>query len=63
MSRDKLKTLYLHFHITCKYQTWHSGDLGVPTYKVTCLLFQAYLMSHALTYHVTYLQFHNTYKY
>ena len=29
MSRDKIETFYLHFHKTCKGQTWRSGDLKV----------------------------------
>ena len=28
MSHDKIKTLYLYFHKTCKHHTWHSSDLG-----------------------------------
>lgn len=34
MSPDKMKT-YLHFHKTCKHQTWHIGDLlwDVSTHK------------------------------
>ena len=37
--RDKIKTLYLHFHITCKHRTWHIGDVGwrTPSYWATCL--------------------------
>ena len=27
ISRDKLKTIYLHYHNANVYQTWQSGDL------------------------------------
>ena len=38
MSRDKIKTLYLHFLKNYKYQTWHGDGLGwvAPTYQVLC---------------------------
>lgn len=38
MSRNKIKTIYLHFLKTHKNQTWHNSDLGwgAPTDKVSC---------------------------
>lgn len=38
ISRDKMKTLYLHFYKTYKHQIWHGSDLvlGSSFYQVTC---------------------------
>ena len=63
MSRNKIKTLYLHFLKNYKYQTWHSDDLGwlAPTYQVLCsfvLVVVWYFVTISL-----YLYFHNTYTY
>ena len=32
ISRDKLKTIYLHYHNANVYQTWQSGDLPRVTF-------------------------------
>ena len=47
-SWDKLRPLYLHYHIGYGHQTWQGGDLlwGVPTHSVTWPYWHMVLWDH-----------------
>ena len=63
MSRDKIKSLYLHLHRNYKHQTWHSVDLGwgASTYQVKHLIDHLVIWCY-MTIKMLYLLLHRTYE-